>query len=65
MSGEDLRPDILSVTFAINVRWSRPGARESEVTNLQNAFPIDENIRRFQIKMDETMVMDVLNTLPK
>lgn len=43
--------------------WTRPQRGHSEVSNLEPSLSSDENIRRFQIKVDYSRVVDEVKTL--
>ena len=38
-------------------------AGKTKVPNLEDALPIDEDVGRFEVKMDEGRVVNVLDTL--
>ena len=60
---ENLGCNVEAVTLAVDEARCRPDARQAKVTNLENAFVVDENVRRLEVQMNEATGVDVLDAL--
>jgi hypothetical protein len=53
----------VTVTLSVNVWRCRPYASQAKVTDLECATKVDEDVRRLQIKMNESVIVDMLEAL--
>lgn len=60
---ECFRGEIVAVTLAVDMPGRWPRVSKAKVRNLENTIERDENVRWLQIKMDITIVMDMLDAL--
>lgn len=58
-----LRGDVVTVALAVDVGRGRPNTGETEVGNLQDPLPVNEDIGWLEIQMNETLVVDVFDSL--
>ena len=60
---ECLGCEIMTIAFTIDTSSGRPRSRHTKVTNLERAGKVDKDVGGFQIKMDDVVVMNVLQAL--
>lgn len=63
LAQKNLRPDVLSVTFALDPFGSRPRDSESKVANLEIAVEPNQDVGRLQIQMDEASAVNSCKAL--
>lgn len=60
---QNLRPYVLSVTFALDPFRSRPWDCESKVANLEIAVQSDQDVGRLQVQVNEASAVDSRKSL--
>ena len=63
LSQQDLRPNVLSVTFALDALGSWPWDCEPKVANLEIAVEPNKNVGRFQIQVNEASAVNSRKSL--